>query len=230
MVTHHFLRTFQPDKLHAPRDFQPLGGLKSSLLSEPLGDFFNQTVCLEIGAGKGKHAIEYAQSHPDERLIAIERTKEKFSAFFQRVQDLQKNQSLDNLYCIHADAIAWVVHAIPPNCLDKVFILYPNPEPHNANQRWLNMPFFEFLLSRLKVNGSIILASNILSYIEEAEQQASNVWQVPVIKQLVPKDSQRTHFEMKYLARGQLCWQLILTKPVHYQTHFDTWSSHFISS
>ncbi|MFV5407223.1 SAM-dependent methyltransferase, partial [Acinetobacter sp. 228] len=33
--------------------------------------------------------------------------------------------------------------------------------------------------------------------------------------------SARTHFEIKYLERGELCQQLIMTKPEGYKTRFD---------
>ncbi len=61
----------------------------------------------------------------------------------------------------------------------------PNPEPHNPAQRWLNMPFFEFLLSRLQPGGQITLASNIPEDIEEAQQQLIDIWKLPF--------RQRTH-------------------------------------
>ena len=70
---------------------------------------------------------------------------------------------------------SWIVHALFPAQVEQFFILYPNPEPHNATQRWLNMPFFEFLLSRLKGGGSITLVSNIPEYIAEAQQQLIDV-------------------------------------------------------
>jgi len=83
------------------------------------------------------------------------------------------------------------------------------------------MPFFEFLISRLSPNGSITLASNIPEYIAEAEQQLKDVWKLPYEKQTIASDSARTHFEIKYLERGELCQQLIIAKPEHYQTRFD---------
>ena len=83
------------------------------------------------------------------------------------------------------------------------------------------MPFFEFLLSRLAAGGSITLASNIPDYIDEAQQQLIDVWKLPFIKEVIPADSARTHFEIKYLERGELCQQLIITKPEGYSTRFD---------
>lgn len=196
------IRQFQAQRMHAPRDFQ-------SISSEP--------VCVEIGAGKGKHALLFTQTNPNSKLIAIERTREKFLA-------MQKQHALEgqpNFQTVHADALPWIVHALYPAQVEQFFILYPNPEPHNPAQRWLNMPFFEFLLSRLKTGGTITLASNIPEYIEEAEQQVQNLWKLPFVKEVIGQDSARTHFEIKYLERGELCQQLIISKPEGYTTRFD---------
>lgn len=196
------IRQFQAQRMQAPRDF-------SSIENIP--------ICVEIGAGKGKHALLFSGEHPEQTLFAIERTKEKFLA-------MQKQKGLeprDNLYPIHADALPWIVHALYPQQVQHFFILYPNPEPHNPAQRWLNMPFFEFLLSRLKPQGTITLASNIPDYIDEAEQQLLHLWHLPYVKQRIASDSARTHFEIKYLERTELCQQLIITKPESYQTRFD---------
>lgn len=196
------IRQFQAQRMHAPRDFQ-------SISPEP--------VCVEVGAGKGKHALLFSKNNPDSQLIAIERTREKFLA-------MQKQHAVEgqtNLQTVHADALPWIVHALYPVQVEQFFILYPNPEPHNPAQRWVNMPFFEFMLSRLKTGGTITLASNIPAYIEEAEQQVQQLWKLPFIKEVIASDSARTHFEIKYLERGELCQQLIISKPEGYMTRFD---------
>ena len=210
-LSHQQPRAFQPQKLSAPRDFI----VPDILINAEL------PLVLEIGAGKGKHALIFARQHSDKHLIAIERTRNKFDAFAK----LAAQQKSSNLSAIHADAIAWIVHAIAPNSIERVFILYPNPEQHNPNQQWLNMPFFEFLLSRLQVNGEVILATNIEAYMDNAEQQANVVWCLPNTRHKVASDSQRTHFEVKYLARGETCWQLNMRKPEGYKTRFDTWQA-----
>ena len=196
------IRQFQAQRMHAPRDFQ-------SISPEP--------VCVEVGAGKGKHALLFSKNNPDTQLIAIERTREKFLA-------MQKQHAVEgqtNLQTVHADALPWIVHALYPQQVEQFFILYPNPEPHNPAQRWVNMPFFEFLLSRLKTGGTITLASNIPAYIEEAEIQVQELWKLPFVKEVIAADSARTHFEIKYLERGELCQQLIISKPETYVTRFD---------
>lgn len=198
-------RVFKPEKLFAPRNF------KCPQIKP------NQY--LEIGTGKGMHAMQFAQENPDKNLIAIERTRVKFDVFAARTAELE----LNNLLPVHADAIPWVVHGIPPSSLDGIFLLYPNPEPKNASQRWLNMPFFEFLLSRLKPLSPLVLATNIQEYADEAEEQAKQLWGLNVERVNVPQDSARTHFEVKYLARGETCHQLNMVKPKEYRTHFDDW-------
>lgn len=210
-LTHQQKRAFQPQKLSAPRNFIIPNIIRNNNSNTPL--------VLEIGAGKGKHALSFAAEHPDKHLIAIERTRNKFEAFTK----LFEQQLPDNLTPIHADAIAWAVHALLPNCLTSIYLLYPNPEQHNLNQQWLNMPFFEFLLSRLQVGGTVILATNIESYMDNAVQQATTVWALPNSRHKIAIESQRTHFEVKYLARGETCWELTITKPQGYKTRFDTW-------
>lgn len=199
------IRSFRPEKLFKPRDF--------------VAPVIHPSQYLEIGAGKGMHAMQFAQANPDKHLIAIERTRGKCEVFAERAGHL----ALDNLTAVHADAIPWVVHALPPQSLDGVFLLYPNPEPKNASQRWLNMPFFEFLLSRMKPEAKLILATNIQAYADEAEQLAINSWHLEIKRTEVPQNSARTHFEVKYLERGEICHQLDIVKPEGYQTGFDDW-------
>lgn len=196
------LRQFQAQRMQAPRDFQAIENLP---------------VCVEIGAGKGKHAVLFSQQQPQSTLYAIERTREKFEA----MQKQHQLADLNNLCPVHADALPWITHALYPAQVEQFFILYPNPEPHNPAQRWVNMPFFEFILSRLQFGGQITLASNIPEYIEEAEQQLNDIWKLPYEKQVIASDSARTHFEVKYLERGELCQQLIIRKPADYTTRFD---------
>ena len=81
---------------------------------------------LEIGAGVGYHAIQYAKVHPESRLVALERTSEKFARFQSRINGHSEKQCR-YLYAEQADACQWVAQHLQPDELDAVFILYPNP-------------------------------------------------------------------------------------------------------
>ena len=65
------IRQFQAQRMQAPRDFQPIP---------------DTPICVEIGAGKGRHALLFTAEHPQATLYAIERTKEKFVAMQKQHQ------------------------------------------------------------------------------------------------------------------------------------------------
>ena len=113
-LSHKQSRPFQPTKLSKPRNFVIPEILTNKQKSSP-------PIVIEIGAGKGMHALSFAKQNPDKHLIAIERTRNKFEAFSK----IAKTQQLANLTPVHADAIAWIVQAIAPNSISQIYLLYP---------------------------------------------------------------------------------------------------------
>lgn len=69
------------------------------------------------------------------------------------------------------------------------------------------MPFMHHLLACLKVGGEIIIASNEKFYIEEVEEYAKNCWSLN-LKEKKTISIGRTHFEKKYIERGENCVEL----------------------
>lgn len=168
---------------------------------------------VEIGCGVGFHPLKYARENPGRQLIAFERTKEKFAKFESR---LAHHDSLPNLKPVHGDAIAWITHGLQAAQVDRYFLLYPNPYPKESqrNLRFHAMPFFSFLLSTLKPGGSLTLATNMKFYAEEAKHSFTEEWGMTLIseKQIEPQAAPRTHFEKKYLARGEPCFDFLFQK------------------
>ena len=173
-----------------------------------------QKITIEIGAGAGLHAIQFAQSNPDQLLIAIERTKIKAAAMQQRIQH---HPHINNIYAVYGDAIEWICRHCQPEEISAFYILYPNPYPKEkqANKRFFNMPFMAHLIDMLKPGGTITLATNIESYYHEAKQLGQTVWGLSLISDhLIDKNQKpRTHFEKKYLARNERCYNTIFQKP-----------------
>lgn len=187
------MREFKTDLIPKPR----------STIIAPLGKFD-----LEIGCGAGLHPIQYALANSDRHLIAIERTLEKFLKFEKR---WKSHDCPKNLVPIHDDAISWISHNVGKGQLEKVFILYPNPEPKNKNQRWAYMPFLSHLIEKLDDEGEIILASNIKSYVDECIEFFPDYGlKLSSLSTLVLHG--RTHFERKYLKDGQDCYNLVFIK------------------
>ena len=76
------------------------------------------------------------------------------------------------------------------------------------------MPFMEKLIETLTPGGLIELATNESFYAEECHQWMTKKWKIPCIEfKTLPQDfSPRTHFEKKYLERGEKCFNLVFKK------------------
>lgn len=209
MINRMNARRIKKSRAFAPQRLPALP--KKSNLPWPQWD---GPIDLEIGCGVGLHPIRYATQNPKRLIIAIERTHEKFKRFAER---LKHHEHLKNIYPIHADANHWVAKRVPANAIENIFILYPNPYPKakHSNQRWAQMPFMGFLIERMRPQAQLWVASNIDGYCSEAKDILINHWNLDLIRdQILPKDfSPRTHFEKKYLARGEPCRELIFSKP-----------------
>ena len=81
------IRAFRPERLFKPRDF-----IKPELSNPQF---------LEIGAGKGMHAMQFAEANPGKHLIAIERTKNKSDVF--TINASGKSVVLKNMTVRHGD-------------------------------------------------------------------------------------------------------------------------------
>jgi tRNA (guanine-N7-)-methyltransferase len=196
------MRTFKPELIPKPR-------VKCLLEWDKIKEKFGTRIDLEIGAGVGLHAIQYAQKNPNRFLVAIERTKTKFESAQRRLLSHQKTRPIKNLHFAHAQATEWVTHSLPEHIKpERLFILYPNPEPKNPQARWPHMPFFDYLLKfRMRPNHKIIFATNIRNYWLEMTKHLdllgynadlAETRQLHANAEFIP----RTHFEKKYFARG----------------------------
>ncbi|MFK8137753.1 MAG: SAM-dependent methyltransferase [Bdellovibrionales bacterium] len=175
-----------------------------------------QDYSLEIGAGVGLHAIRKAQNAPNTVHIAIERTKDKFA----KLQNRQKSHGLENLIVVHDDAINWLCHNGLPNCINRIFIPYPNPYMKNKNARFPFMPFNHWMLSCLKPQGLLEFRTNISQYQTEILEEYVDTWGLKLLvsnslekNQLTNDYKATTHFEKKYLERGETCFLIQFLKP-----------------
>ena len=163
---------------------------------------------VEIGCGVGFHPIQFALSHADEGLLAIERTSEKFKKFKGRML----NHNLPNLMGVHAEAAILLPHTLTPSCVDKFFILYPNPYPKESQKylRWAHSSFLNFVIDSLKPGGELMFATNLSAYKDELIQRLPELFQFESVDVTEVTSSPKpiTHFEKKYLADGQTCFHI----------------------
>lgn len=179
----------------------------------------NHPMDLEIGCGVGWHPIRYAEANPGRTLVAIEQTAEKFTKFHSRILAHQRAaRSIENLLPVHADAVAWITGFVPDASLNRIFILYPNPNPKNAAARWIRMPFFGHLVNKLSVGGAITIRTNLEEYADEVRIYAKEVWKLALVmdrtftQREVDLSAALTHFERKYLEAGERCTELVFSR------------------
>ena len=172
---------------------------------------------VEIGCGVGLHSVTYAKANPNRVLVAIDKSSVRFEKMMDRIRSVG---GMDNLIPIRENAVWFVTHEISPSSVENYFFLYPNPYPkkRQANKRWYQMPFMEHVLETLKKKGRIHLATNIDDYASEAQAYLIHEWKMKLIeKQIYSSLHQcpfepRTHFEKKYLERGNVCWNQVFEK------------------
>jgi tRNA G46 methylase TrmB len=195
------VRPFRAERIHAPPNAAPFEVPPSPV---PLD--------VEVGCGAGLHPLRYAREHPERFLVAIEHTRTRFERFAGR---LAHHAPLPNLHPVHADAVAWITHFLPPRSVDRYFFLYPNPYPKG----WHVMPFFGRVVETLKPGGTIVLATNERFYFDEAKEFFARAWGLEFESERalsaatkLPSGVPRTHFEKKYLERGETCLELVVRK------------------
>lgn len=175
-------------------------------------------LCVEIGCGVGMHPIKFAKKNPKKSIVAIEHTRNKFEAFKVHLQE--ESEVLENLQPIHANAITWISKFLPEESVDEYFLLYPNPWPKEKqkNQRWHQMPFVHQIKKTMKKEARLTLATNMDWYAEEASEFFQKAWgfHLESFEHIGITDNDdyfpRTHFEKKYLERGERCSNLVLRK------------------
>lgn len=183
----------------------------------PIARVLPPALDLEIGCGVGMHPLHYADLNPERTLIAIEHTRTRFGTFARAYAERPRK----NLIPVHANAIGWVTHALPLESIDRCFLLYPNPYPksQDLNKRWHAMPFMQQILAVLKPGGTLRMATNESFYIQEARQYFREYWKLEELSYQELRSggghTPRTHFEKKYLERGQVCFDLCVQKPMH---------------
>jgi len=163
---------------------------------------------LEIGFGGGEHLLHMARLYPQIGIIGIE----PFLNGIAKVLTGVDSDNLKNLSLHHGDARD-VMDRMPDACMDKIFVLFPDPWPKTRHfkRRILTRPFIANIKRLLKPGGEFRFASDIISYVDwtlervmddggfEFTPQSANDWREP------PSDWSGTRYEAKAFREGRTC-------------------------
>ena len=159
-------------------------------------------VWLEIGFGGGEHMAAQAAMHPQALILGAEPFVNGAASAVRHIDE----RKLDNVRLHHGDARD-LIAALPDACLERVFILFPDPWPKaRHHKRRLIQPEVLSALARvLKPGGRLRFATDWANYADwtlerilgsdlfdwPAERAAD--WRVP------PADHVTTRYEEKKL-------------------------------
>lgn len=157
---------------------------------------------LEIGFGGGEHLAGQAAANPDVHLIGAEPFVEGVAKLLAQIED----NALANIR-IHPGDVREIMQRLPDGCLERVFILFPDPWPktRHRKRRLVQADFLNDLARLLKPGGRVRFATDIADYANNAlaafladgryawgAEQAAD-WSVP------PGDHIATRYERKRL-------------------------------
>ena len=125
----------------------------------------NAARIVEIGFGMGESTAQIAQVRPNDTFLGFEVHEPGVGALLKRIGEL----GLRNLRLITHDAVEVLEGMITPNYLDGVHIFFPDPwhKTRHHKRRLIQKVFVELLVSKLKPNGYIHLATDWQHYAEQ---------------------------------------------------------------
>ena len=165
------------------------------------------SVWLEIGFGGGEHLFARAQANPTRGLIGCE----PFINGVAKLLSLIDEAGLENVR-IHDDDARLLLEVLPDACIERVFLLYPDPWPkirHNK-RRFINPENLEQLARILVPGGELVFASDIAANVRwtlaHMRRHEAFEWCAagPQDWRLPPEDWPGTRYEAKALEAGRI--------------------------
>lgn len=158
---------------------------------------------LEIGFGGGEHLVYQAAHHRDVGIIGCE-------PYINGIAELLKNiegHKLKNVRIFPGDA-RLLIEKLPDACLERVFILYPDPWPkaRHHKRRLISKAFLDSLVRVMKPGAELRLATDHEDYatwmLERLLSHTAFQWTAKTCDDWLkpPADWITTRYEQKRLA------------------------------
>ncbi|HEY7610185.1 MAG TPA: tRNA (guanine(46)-N(7))-methyltransferase TrmB [Alphaproteobacteria bacterium] len=161
---------------------------------------------LEIGFGAGEHAAWQAERHPDTGILAAE-------IFVNGVASLLRHMAERGLANIrvHPEDARPLLAALPEACLDRVFLLHPDPWPkaRHAERRFVNAANLDALARAMADGAELRIASDHPVYkvwtLEQMGKRRDFEWLARRASdwRVRPEDWPETRYEHKAKGEGR---------------------------
>ena len=160
-------------------------------------------VWLEVGFGAGEHLVWQAEQHPNVGLIGCEPYINGVAKCLAHIE----RTGVSNVRLFTDDA-RFVMQALPPRCLSRAFVLFPDPWPKTRHhkRRFVQRSNLDVLARLMKPGAELRLATDDPSYlpwmVEHACRHPDFEWlaESPADWRGRPADWPPTRYEQKMLA------------------------------
>jgi tRNA (guanine-N7-)-methyltransferase len=177
-----------------------------SLFKRPM-----QAIWLELGFGGGEHLAAQAAAHPDVGFIGCEVFLNGIAGLLGHLQQNERHgRPADNVRIYPEDARD-LLASLPDRCLDRFFLLFPDPWPkiRHARRRFVNRDNLDLLARLLKPGAELRIGSDDPTYIGWALAHASDhpafTWlaEGPADWRQRPADWPPSRYEQKAIRQGR---------------------------
>lgn len=176
----------------------------------------DNSVCIEVGMGKGRFIMEMAALHPEVNYIGIER----YSSVLLRALQKREQLELPNIYfmCIDAKELAEV---FAPGEVDRIYLNFSDPWPkdRHARRRLTSPDFMKVYDKVLRPDGLVEFKTDnqdLFTYSLEAIPEAG--WKIDAFtrdlhhNQEMAQGNVMTEYEMKFSELGHPICKLIASR------------------
>ena len=170
---------------------------------------------LEIGFGMGDSTATIALAHPENDYLALE----VHTPGVGNLLKLIDAQQIGNIRIIQHDAVEVLRDMLADNVLDGVHIFFPDPwhKTRHNKRRLIQAPFVAQLVSKLKPDGYVHVATDWQDY---AEQVLAVLSAEPLLQNTAenyaPRPAYRplTKFELRGIRLGHGVWDLVFQRKI----------------
>ena len=127
--------------------------------------FGNRPVWLEIGFGAGEHIVHQAAENPHVGLIGADPYLNGVAALLGKI----RKTDVTNVRIHHGD-VRDVFDVLPAACLQKAFLLYPDPWPkaRHHRRRFVTSDYLVPLARVLQPQAELRVATDIPDYVRQS--------------------------------------------------------------
>lgn len=179
--------------------------------ADPAGAFAApvQRLAFEVGFGGGEHALAIAAADPDCGLIACEVFDNGICSLLSRVvpEGGEEDAPVPGNLRLWADDARMILRALPDACLDRLFLMFPDPWPktRHAKRRFVHPQQVPLVARVLKPGGEWRIASDDPTYQEWVTEVlgAQDLFDAPAPATERPEGWPPTRYEAKAIRAGR---------------------------